>query len=636
MCGIAGILNLDGQPVSVEGLRMMRDTMIHRGPDDSGEYANGVVALGHRRLSILDLTTAGHQPMSNEDGTLWLVFNGEIYNYKELRTMLQNKGHIFHSQTDAEVILHAYEEYGAQCLKFFNGMWAFALWDERWHQLFCARDRLGVKPFYYHLDSNRFLFASEIKALLQDMRLQRQPNEQVIYDYLSHAYIDHSNETFFKGIKQLPPAHYLIANANSKQFQVCRYWDLEPSNGIGDISDLEAATRFYKLFEDSIRLRLQSDVPVGTCLSGGLDSSSIVCVINRLLNKGDVPNPAVIGKRQKTFSSCFENKRFDERNFIIEVVNQTGVDTHYIFPKGDELFEDIDRFMWCQDEPVNDASQYAQWCVMKLVRDCGVTVVLDGQGGDELLAGYHLFFSSYFEDLARTFQWRRLNKEAKYFSRNHGYRYSGWMVAMDMLKPFVPEAVLGCRRWFLNRGGIDGSLECLNSDFVAVNRHKLDFPNRYQGQLSQHLYRFLVRDRLPSLLRYEDRNSMAFSVEARLPFLDYRLVEFIFGLPNEQKIRDGTTKIVLRNAMENIIPEKVRSRMDKMGFVTPQEVWFRTECASQVNEILKSDSFRQRPYFKPDAVWKYYKAFQKDVIGNSSFLWRCINLELWMRQFIDD
>jgi asparagine synthase (glutamine-hydrolysing) len=339
-----------------------------------------------------------------------------------------------------------------------------------------------------------------------------------------------------------------------------------------------------------------------------------------------------MGERQKTFSSCFEDERFDERPFIAEVVNSTGVDAYYVFPDAEGLFNDIDRFIWHHDEPVSGTSQYAQWCVMRLVRDCGVTVVLDGQGGDELLAGYHLFFGPYFDDLARSFRWWRLNKEAGYFSRYHGYKYPKWIVVADMIRPFMPDFILRLRRWLLDRWREAEISICLDDDFADANRHDHDFPERYQGHLSQHLYRFFTRDRLPSLLRYEDRNSMAFSVEARLPFLDYRLVEFVFSLPNDQKIRDGTTKVVLRNAMKGVVPEMVRCRMDKMGFVTPQNIWLSSEWAQ---EIIESSAFRCRPYFKPAAVINHLRAVQKGLINDSSFLWRCINLELWLRKFID-
>jgi len=610
----------------------MTQTLSHRGPDDEGYYLEGPIGLGHCRLSIIDLTPAGHQPMSNEDGTIWLVFNGEIYNFLDLVADLRSKGHIFQSRTDGEVIIHAYEQYGIKCLSRFNGMWAFALWDERNHRLFCARDRLGVKPFYYHFDGYRFLFASEIKALLQDKNIKRQPNDLIIFDYLVHGYVDHSDETFFAGIKQLPPAHYLIIDDGN--IKIDRYWDLGPAQCLDDITDEKAAAHFHELFEDSVRLRLQSEVPVGTCLSGGLDSSSVVCVINRLLNEGHVPNQAVIGERQKTFSSCFEDERFDERRFIQEVVSQTGVDDHYVFPQGEELFAELTRFVWHQDEPVAGTSQYAQWCVMRLARENNVTVVLDGQGGDEALGGYHLFFPSHLADLARQMRVIRFWREDEQFRRIHAYPLDRQVRLLELLRPWVPDAILTRRK--TKRKLIELSkLDWLSRDFLSTNNHEMKFRQVYSSHLSQHLYRFLTRERLPSLLRYEDRNSMAFSLEARVPFLDYRLIEFVFALPNSQKLREGMTKVVLRNAMKGVLPERVRQRVDKMGFVTPESIWFRTVCKNNIEGIINSKSFQERGYFNAPIVRERFNRFCGESEHDSTLFWRCVNLELWLRIFLD-
>lgn len=659
MCGIAGIYNLNNEPVSAELLKRMINIMRHRGPDDEGfvllhalskekgaisiefrstdevradsrKLSDCNIGLGHCRLAIIDLSKAGHQPMCNENGTIWITYNGEIYNYLELVQNLKAKGHIFKSKTDTEVIIHAYEEWGVNCVQRFNGMWAFVIWDDREKRLFCARDRMGIKPFYYYFDKERFLFASEIKALLQDENVERQPNSGVIFDYLTYGYVEHSDETFFAGIKQLPPAHYLIIdNGNIK---IDRYWDLDPAQCFDNITDKEAAIRFYEIFEDSVRLRLQSDVPIGTSLSGGIDSSSVVCVINHLLSKGHAPNQAVIGKRQKTFSSCFEDERFDERRFIQEVVSQTRVDDHYVFPQGKELFAEFSPFVWHQDEPVAGTSQYAQWCVMRLARENGITVLLDGQGGDEALGGYHLFFSSHLMDLARQMRIFKFWREDRKFRRIHAYPLDRQVRLLELLRPFVPDAILTRRK--TKRELIELSkLDWLSDDFLTTNNREVRFRNRYSGHLTQHLYRFLTQERLPSLLRYEDRNSMAFSIEARLPFLDYRLIEFIFALPNPQKIRDGMTKVVLRNAMKGILPEKIRQRVDKMGFVTPEATWFRTTCKNQISEIIHSNSFKNRGYFNTQKVQEHFSRFCTESEHDSTLFWRCINLELWMRTF---
>lgn len=633
MCGIAGIYHLGHKPANKELLHEMLQFLKHRGPNDEGTYFDSSLGLGHRRLSILDLSSAGHQPMSNMDGTIWLVFNGEIYNYKSLRDQLKSRGYKFQSQTDTEVILHAYEEFGVDCLQKFNGMWAFALWDSRKKRLFCSRDRFGIKPFYYYLKNQKFLFASEIKALLCDSEIPRQPNDQVIYEYLVFDRVDYGEETFFAGIKQLLPAHYLVIERG--KINVHRYWDLNPKKSFGKLSLEQAGEKFLNLLEDSVSLRLQSDVSLGSCLSGGIDSSSIVCLINRLLQGNKGVHSDAIGARQKTFSSCFEDLRFDEREYIETVTSKTGALSYYIFPKGEELFNDLPHFLWHQEQPVVGTSQYAQWCVMKLVHEEGVKVILDGQGGDELMAGYPIFFRSFLEDLILTFQWNRFSKESKALSEKFGFPYTWKRVAADMIKPYFPNRLLQWRRRLLGR--YEDQVPSLSFDFLRkMTPKKRMYLNKYSGGLNDHLYRLLTADRLPSLLRYEDRSSMAFSIEARVPFLDHRVVELVFALPNKFKIKDGTTKILLRQATKGILPEKVRSRMDKMGFVTPQTVWFRQDFRNEINEIFHSKSFEGRQYFNHRQVRKDFSNLCSGFTNNSNELWRYINLELWMRMFIDE
>ncbi|MEW6096096.1 MAG: asparagine synthase (glutamine-hydrolyzing) [bacterium] len=614
MCGIAGIYNLNNEPVSQDTLKRMCDIIRHRGPDDEGQWVDGNIGFGHRRLSIIDLSPAGHQPMSNEDKTVWITYNGEVYNYIELRSELEAKGHCFNSHTDTEVIIHAYEEYGEECLNKFNGMFAFAIWDSRQNKLFCARDRCGVKPFYYYFDNQRFLFASEIKAIIENKTIEKKPNNQIICDYLVYAYLDHTDETFFAGIKQLLPAHYLLIKDG--KLVIKRYWDLNPEEKYEPLDDSKCAQRFYELFEDSIRLRLRSDVPVGTCLSGGLDSSSIVCVVNNLLLK-----------KQKTFSSCFEDKTYDERNFIHEVVNKTQVDANFTFPDGNKLFDIIPQVIWHQEEPFGSTSIFAQWHVMQLAKEKGVIVLLDGQGADELLAGYHGYYDYYFTDLIKTFQFKRLIKELDLYSKYHSY--SKLSTLIRLLRPFLPYGLSSYLKSIL-KTKLSG---WVNPDFVKTYQRKLTPVQKYKGCLDNHLYQFFITSSLPALLHYEDRNSMAFSVEARLPFLDYRLVEFIFSLPSSQKIRDGITKIVLRNAMKGILPEKVRMRMDKMGFVTPGDVWFRTVAKNKILEIFNSDSFINRGYFNVEEIKKEFERHCRGEKDLHFTIWRWINLELWLQKF---
>jgi asparagine synthase (glutamine-hydrolysing) len=641
MCGIFACLDLVQNRVEKETLERMSRSLEHRGPDDFG-YAffeiggeervvesrgpidqnelnrfNGLLAFGHRRLSIIDLSEAGHQPMCNETGSVWIIYNGEIYNYKELAEELSKKGHIFKSKTDTEVILHAYEEWGTDCLNRFNGMWAFALWDRDRKRLFCARDRFGIKPLYYFFNGQEFKLASEIKTILQDQAITRSPNHKRVYDYLAYGYIDHTDETFFQNVYQLRGGHYLtleMQGANDFKLDIRSYWDLKPREC--EIED-DFKERFYELLEDSIRLHMRSDVPVGTCLSGGIDSSSIVCLAKHFLGSNV----------HKTFSSCFDEKKYDEREFINKVVQVTDSDPHYVFPKPEDLFQEIDDLVWHQDEPFGSTSIYAQWSVFKLVKMNQVKVILDGQGADELLAGYHPYFGFYLSELARTFRFQEFIEEYRKIRSLYQYSHS-WILGhlMLCLSPLPWSRVIR-KQVFLHK-----------NKWLNVYDHsmrEIEFQQKYKNIFFDRLYQSLMNLTLPGLLHYEDRNSMAHSVEARVPFLDYRLVEFIFSLPMNQIIRNGTTKVILRETMEGIIPETVRTRLDKMGFVTPEDVWFREVLRDQVLDILNSKSFAERGYFNVNEAKKKFDRHCKGEINLSSTVWRWVNLELWFRTFID-
>jgi len=674
MCGIAGILRLDGKPVHWSVIKAMLDALRHRGPDDEGyvlintrgkghkplggadtpvlvwqshlpyapkqrieafieEDRRFDLVLGNRRLAILDLSPAGHQPMCNEDGTLWITHNGEIYNFQVLRAELIHRGHRFRSNTDTEVIVHAYEEWGADCLSRFNGMWAFAIWDSKRRKLFCARDRFGVKPFYFYFDENIFIFASEIKALLCSGLINVNVNEQIMRDYLMHGLIDHSHETFFKNVQQLRGGHCLEASFSNHQICLRRYWGLNLSPKWQGASDEEYAQAFYELFEDAVKLRLISDVPVGTCLSGGLDSSSIVCVVNSLIRQGNKKTSSV-GEVQRTFSARYKDSVHDEGKFIDAVIKRTKVDARFVFPTADGLFNELKRLIYHQEEPFGSTSVYAQWCVFRLARESGVTVTLDGQGGDELLAGYQAYFFHLFASLLRSLRLREMFAELLAYSQIHrqwGPIGHGVVAAILYL---LPSRVRETIRRAIGRGG----WEWMSRSFLARVGYEpgnVDRPANYaQDPFECFYYKAITEATLPSLLRYEDKNSMAHSIESRLPFLDYRLVELVASMPREQKIYKGVTKRVLRNAMNGILPEEIKSRRDKIGFSTPEDIWFRV-YKDKIREILQSDSFRQRPYFDPRGV---QQAFQDHCDGRrnlSMTIWRWINVEYWLRQFID-
>lgn len=659
MCGIVGLWYLNQtQSVSPELIVQMTDILRHRGPNDEGyllvnttkndyincggtdtppalqlpdiSQVNGLgydLALGFRRLSILDISSAGHQPMSNSDGSLWIIFNGEIYNYIELRTELVAKGYTFHSGTDTEVILAAYETWGPDCLTRFNGMWSLVLWDSRHKQLFCARDRFGIKPFYYFWDGNIFAFASEIKALLEIPTLSRQPNDGVIHDYLRYNRLDHTEETFFQNIKRLLPSHFL--KLTDTKPDIHRYWDIDPHRRFELAEDSIDATQFYDLFEDSVRIRLRSDVPVGTCLSGGLDSSSIVCVANKLLFADRVAPPDIVGAQQKTFSACAHDRRYDERNYIESVLEKTGAEANYTFLEADRLLSDISTLIWHQDEPFMSTSMYAQWAVMKLAAQRGVTVLLDGQGGDEILAGYHPYFDYFWGDMLRRGQWQQLWHELLAYRQLQGGAVP-YLMARS-LRSFTPVTLLGLARRY-KRGGTLG----LSSDFIEAYQHRVhEFVYRGQDPFHGFLYDTLMHISIPMLLRFEDRSSMAHSIETRLPFLDYRLVEYVFSLPTNQKIKDGHTKAILRRAMQGVLPEAIRTRTSKMGFVTPEPIWLANDLKNWVHDIIYSPSFGNRGYFD---VPQIVQALEDHLNGRrnlNEIAWRWLNLELWFRQMID-
>ena len=660
MCGIFGVWNTQKRPLELQAMLNSVHSIRHRGPDDEGfllldtqtkdavpcsgndtatQLGLGRIEdcyqprfdlfFGYRRLSILDLSPAGHQPMTNADGSLWIVFNGEIYNYIELRSELQSMGYVFHSQSDTEVIINAYHAWGVDCLNRFNGMWGFAIYDKRSNRLFCARDRFGIKPFYYYHNGDSFRFASEIKALLAHTDIPRIPNDAIIYDYLAYGILDHTDETFYQGIKQLPAAHYMILEGGN--LSIKRYWDIDPNNKFDIGSDEKAmqeySRRFFELFEDAVRIHLRSDVPVGSCLSGGLDSTSIVAMTNRLLLTVGNIDPAVIGERQKTFSSCFDDARFDERQYIETVVAATSAESNYIFPSPANLMEELPKLMRHQDEPFGSTSMYAQWCVMKLAGQHGMRVLLDGQGSDEMLAGYTPFFDTYWASLAASGSLGRMMNEWNAHRELRGVSTS--FLLQHTLFALAPRPIQ--RRVRFNRGA-----RVLNRDFSKQYQHRFyDSSDRHSRSLmNERLYMFTTQTSLPALLRYEDRSSMAHSIESRVPFLDYRLVEYVFSLPDHQKINKGYTKAVLRNALGDLIPKNINKRTDKMGFVTPEHVWFADELKGWADEIIHSPSFKSRKYFDHSRVVETAGEYrsQKRDIGFS--LWRWINLELWLREYV--
>jgi asparagine synthase (glutamine-hydrolysing) len=618
MCGICGVVALD-RPSESDLVERMAAELDHRGPDGAGSFAQDGVALAARRLAIVDLTAAGAQPFASEDARLQLVHNGEIYNYRELRRELEDRGHRFRSETDTEVILGSYLEWGDSCVERFNGMWAFALWDGRRRRLLCSRDRFGVKPFYYRAGGGRFVFASEPRAFRADPLARLEPDLGAVHDYLDQAYLDHTPETFFAGIERLPPAHSLVVDEHG--LHLCRYWRLERR----EPPPVDAAEALRELVLDSVRLRLRSDVPIGTALSGGIDSSAIAGSVDRLL-RTEADSAAAAGPEQRTFSAYFAVPGFDERPYAEAVVQRTRALPAWITFTAEDLVADLPAIVEAQGEPFGSTSICAGWYVMREAKRTGVKVMLDGQGGDEVLAGYRAHLGFFLADLLARRRFATLRNELAGFRRVHG----ATALATAISRPFAPEAVT---RFVRSRAR--GAAQLVHEDLRRPARPEPADGSVFPDRLRRYQELVLTRRGLPELLRYEDRNSMAHSLEARVPFLDYRLVELCFALPPDELIRRGETKSILRRALGDLLPPEVRARRDKVGFVTPESDWMRGALGELTADVFASRSFRERGFVDPTAARRRLERHRRGQLRAGMELWRALNLELWARTFLD-
>jgi asparagine synthase (glutamine-hydrolysing) len=565
MCGIAGVLSLDGSRVDLERLHQMTEVISHRGPDGEGHWisSDGQVGLGHRRLAILDLSERGAQPM-HYLGRYTITLNGEIYNYIELREELKKKGYTFISGTDTEVLLAAYSEYGVSVLERLDGMFAFAIWDERDRTLFCARDRFGEKPlFYYCVPGKLFAFGSEIKSLFA-FGAPRQISNKMLFNYLAYDVVENphaKSETFFDDIAKLEAAHYVLIDSRGVVTKR-RYWSVPEINLDQKISFENACERFRELFTQSVKRRLRSDVPVGTSLSGGLDSSSVLCTISKLLDGS--------GHGQKTFSARFHDPALDEGDYMRLAAETAGALQYFAWPDARTLLDNIDDVFYHQEEPFGGASILAQWEVMKLANRENVTVLLDGQGADETLGGYVHYFVPLFKELYATDR-AQFREEVKAYEDLHRRVFvSDARFRLEATRPGLLRLIGNARRKFSR----PSYLEHLHPDFAAEYKTEPP-PFEQHNDLNETLRHSTQGYGLEKLLRFADRNSMAFSREVRLPFLNHDLVEFLFTLPASYKIGQGWTKRVLRNAMEPILPRRITWRVDKLGFDSPQEAWLR-------------------------------------------------------------
>jgi asparagine synthase (glutamine-hydrolysing) len=541
----------------------------HRGPDGEGFYDSAGVSLGHCRLAIIDRSDTGRQPMQDPDGRYWITYNGEIYNYRELAYELSEFGYRFRGRSDTEVLLASFSHWGDACLQKLRGMFAFAIWDVRKRRLFAARDRLGIKPFHYWTDGiGQFAFASELKALLPFLP-QRVANVPLAQAFLAWGLIDHEpGETMVSGIRRLPAAHALHWRAG-EGIQIWRYWQVAVTEEL-EVSRRrysELVEEFYERFSETISLHLRSDVPIGTCLSGGLDSSAIVCVVNSGLRK----TGAWHSNSQHTFSACFEEPELDERRYINAVVRHTGCTPHYVFPQGERLAGELEKWLWHQEEPVAGFGAYAQYCVARLAHEQGIKVLLDGQGADEQLAGYRKFILAYIRQLIAGRQYGRAVWEAAaFFCRPEILRTSRFNDGRRYLFQTLPEVSplwpSGVRPERPSQMGIGHSLgRRLEADLMWYS--------------------------LPALLRYEDRNMMAFGVESRVPFVDHCLVEWLAQVPLQARLSGGWTKRVLREGLRGVLPDCIRTRRSKLGFVTPASAWLAGPLRDWLHDTLSAPRF---------------------------------------------
>ncbi|MFL5075580.1 MAG: asparagine synthase (glutamine-hydrolyzing) [Microvirga sp.] len=611
------------------------DRVAHRGPDGSGwrEFASaaGPVALGHRRLAIIDLSEAGLQPMADASGRYHLVLNGEIYNYLELRDELRAKGHQFSSDTDSEVLLAAYREWGEDCLHRFLGMFAFLIWDEREQILFAARDRFGIKPLYMAGNQRGIAFASEIKQLLGLPGLSGRMNLARVRDFLAAGMSDHTEETLFEGVVQLQPGCCVaIAAGRAWTGRIePKRWYAIPPHGTLRLSEAEAAEQFRSLLTDSVRLHLRSDAPVGSCLSGGLDSSSIVCLMSRMLDAEGR------GARVNTVSACYDEKAVDETPFMAAVVAHAGAIPHRVFPRPEDVFARASDLTWHQDEPFGSTSIFAQWCVFEEARRAGIKVMLDGQGADEALAGYHWTYAWHLLTLIRQ---GRLTALASTVSQRVGAHSCG---VADQLTRLAAVALPPRLAQALKAGRNGAGRRWLRSEAfgtLAPDHGALELASAINGlpqviDVATLCVVLTFSANLQMLLHWEDRNSMAHSIEARVPFLDHRLVEFALALGNDHKLVGADTKRVLRRAMADVLPPKILARRDKLGFATPEEAWFRGPLKPLILDGVEATLARFPGLLDARATRALVSAMLEGQRPVDFTAWRIVSIGLWGERF---
>ncbi|HEV2300075.1 MAG TPA: asparagine synthase (glutamine-hydrolyzing), partial [Stellaceae bacterium] len=596
------------------------------------DTAVGPLALGHRRLSIIDLSDAAAQPMSYRDGRYQIVYNGEIYNYIELRRELVGLGRRFHTQSDTEVLLAAYDEWGEAALDRLDGMFALVIWDARERVAFAARDRFGIKPLYFYSTPQGLALASEIKQLTGLPGFTARMNIGRVYDFLASGIMDHTAQTLFENVGQLRGGECLrldLQHWRPGEPLPIRRWYRILEAGTLDIGEAEASERFGALLAESVRLHLRSDVPVGSCLSGGLDSSSIVCLMAReFAAEGN-------GARVNAVSACYDVAAVDERPFMETVIAHSGSIPHWCHPRVEDAFAEAERITWHQDEPYGSTSIFAQWSVFAAARRAAIKVMLDGQGADEQLAGYHGGFPYYYSGLIRQ---RRFAELLRAMAERHFWHGASFFAeAQNLLLPLLPH---GLARWLRRGRQVVGGHNWLNGELFRPHLGRSPFETARESigappvkGIAELCLVMTQSSNLQMLLHWEDRNSMAHSIEARVPFLDHKLVELSIALGERHKMVGGDTKRVLRRAMNGILPETVRRRRDKLGFATPETSWFRGPLREAILGGVEDTLARFPLLVDADAA----RAHARDMLDGRRevdfSLWRIVNLGLWGRLF---
>ncbi len=651
MCGISGIIKLKNNEIALQPLlRAMNETLKHRGPNDEGyvffdnqhvshSYENHAdIAFAHRRLSVIDLSVAAHQPMSTADGKIWIVLNGEIYNYIELRQQLQSAGYHFVSQSDTEVVLYAYRKWGMQMLDHLNGMWSFVIYDVEKDLIFGSRDRFGVKPLYYFRNETFFAFASEQKALLKLPFVEKKVNEKAIFDYLTMSQIELSTEGFYKNIFELEPSHYLTINHKKSSFEIKRYYELNfnetpvsPLSRSNRLSGYNFSNEKFTRYKaetrqnifNAVEKRLRSDVPIGFCLSGGIDSSSLISVAKQINNER---KHSQLGENLIAFTAVNSQKETDESRWAELVVNKLGLKWIKAECNSQDLLSELSNIIYYQDIPLVSTSTYAQYKVMQAARNNGITILIDGQGGDELFAGYVPFFVSQYISLLKNFNLKNLFHEWKHLSNtpltNKILFFALAKVGIDNL---LPKSFASTFAQFAKP-----EIQYLNKDFWQTYKRNYQFSNELKPfSVNKLLHEYFTKSYLKNLLRWEDRCSMAFGIESRTPFSDdIQLIESVFNIPSTYKIRNGWSKSLLRESVGDLLPVEIRYRTDKLGFATPQQTWLQ-----EINQTMKlkiQESSIDNLFINRDLLIKNWNnIFSEKPNKMKDFVWRYFNYLIW-------